>query len=315
MGMRGNAQYCFQDIIGKSSSLEKCKGKAILAARTSSSVLIYGETGTGKEMFVQAIHKGSDRCDRPFIAENCAAIPSTLLESILFGTVKGSFTGAEDRKGLFELAHCGTLYLDELNSMPVGLQGKLLRVLQEGTFSRVGSTTVRKVDVRVIATLNEKPELLLEQGRLRTDLFYRLEVVRIDIPPLRERKEDIPLIVDHLIDKLNKRFNAKIKGLETNALATLVALNWEGNIRELEHTIEGVFNFKQEGLINNQDLSELGINVNSNTQSLKLRMQEIEKTYIKEALIITENNISRAAEFLEIPRQTLQSKLQKYKLL
>ena len=192
-------KYDFIDIIGKNVKILNAKEKASKASLTSSPVLIYGETGTGKELFVQAIHYNSYRKNKPFIAQNCAAIPPNLLEGILFGTIKGSFTGAENREGLFELANGGTLYLDELNSMPLELQPKLLRVLQEGTIRRVGDTNQRNVDVRVIASVNELPEKILEEGSIRKDLYYRLNVVRINIPPLRERKEDIPLLVKYFI--------------------------------------------------------------------------------------------------------------------
>lgn len=311
MGIRGTTKYTFDDIIGKSDIITSCKEKAVKASKTSSPVLVFGETGTGKELFVQAIHNNSSRNKSPFIAQNCAAIPSNLLEAILFGTVRGSFTGAEERKGLFELADGGTLYLDELNSMPMELQGKILRVLQEGTIRRVGSTTVKEVDVRVIASLNEWPELLLKEGKLRSDLYYRLNVVSIEVPSLRQRKEDIPSLIDCFIDKFNKSFKGLISGIDNDALERLILWNFEGNIRELEHIIEGVFNIKLEGLINLMDLKELGFDKSTKYKSLKDRLKEAEKTYILEALTITKYNVSKAAELLKVPRQTLQSKIKR----
>ena len=311
MGIRGTAKYIFDDIIGKSENIIDCKEKAAKASKTSSPVLVYGETGTGKELFVQAIHNNSSRSKKPFIAQNCAAIPSNLLESILFGTVRGSFTGAEDRKGLFELADGGTLYLDELNSMPMELQGKILRVLQEGIIRRVGSINVKKVDVRVIASFNESPEMLLEEGKLRNDLYYRLNVVSINIPTLRQRKEDIPTLIECFIDKFNKSFNGAISGIDVAALEKLILWNFEGNIRELEHIIEGIFNLKLEGSITLEDLKELGFNKPTKFRSLKDRLKEAEKTYILEALTITKYNISKAAELLKVPRQTLQGKIKR----
>jgi arginine utilization regulatory protein len=311
MGIRGTAKYTFDDIIGNSEKMVSCKEKAVKASRTSSPVLVFGETGTGKELFVQAIHNNSSRNKKPFIAQSCAAIPSNLLETILFGTVRGSFTGAEDKKGLFEIADGGTLYLDELNSMPLELQGKILRVLQEGTIRRVGSTTVKEVDVRVIASLNESPELLLEEGKLRNDLYYRLNVVRINIPTLRQRKEDIPALIDCFINKFNKSFNGAIIGVDEAALERLILWNFEGNIRELEHIIEGMFNLKLEGRITLKDLKELGLNKLIKNRALKERLKEAEKAYILEALTITKYNVSKAAELLEVPRQTLQSKIKK----
>jgi arginine utilization regulatory protein len=314
MGIRGKAKYCFQDIIGSSYVLKDCIDRAIKTSKTSSPVLVFGETGTGKELFVQSIHNSSDRKDRVFLAQNCAAIPGGLLESILFGTVKGSFTGSEDRKGIFELADGGTLYLDELNSMPLELQGKLLRVIQERTICRLGSTISRKIDVRLITSSNEYPELLLEKGILRSDLYYRLNVVRIDIPPLRDRKDDIPELVEYFINKFNKSFSANISGFEHLALEKLILHNWEGNIRELENTLESIFNIKNEGLININDLKKVGFSKKNKIISLKQKIDEFEKNYILEILTIADFNVSRAAELLNVPRQTLQSKIKRLKI-
>jgi len=314
MRSKGTAKYNFQHIIGNNDILICCKDKAARASKTTSPILIYGETGTGKELFVQAIHNNSDRNNRPFIAQNCAAIPSNLLEGILFGISKGAFTGAEDKKGIFELANEGTLYLDELNSMPIELQGKLLRVLQDGTIRRLGSSKNRSVDIRFIVSLNEWPELLIEEGKLRKDLFYRLNVVRIDLPPLRNRKEDIPLIIEHFIKKFNEKFHADIDDIEISSLEKLINLDWQGNVRELEHVIEGVFNLKQKGKINDKDLEYLGLNIKNKNMSLKSKIEGIEKTFIKEALIINKYNITKAADFLQVPRQTLQSKIKKYNI-
>lgn len=311
MGIGRTARFTFEDIIGNSSSLLKCKEIAVKASRTASPILIYGETGTGKELFVQAIHNSSTRSGKPFIAQNCAAIPSSLLEAILFGTIKGGFTGAEDRKGLFELADGGTLYLDELNSMPIELQGKILRVLQEGNIRRVGSTIVKSVNVRVIASLNELPEVLLENEKLRRDLYYRLNVVRINIPGLRERKEDIPVLIDFFINRFNKSFNGNVIGIDEDALEKLILWNWEGNIRELEHVIEGVFNLKLQGSITLKDLKEVGLEKSIKLVPLNEKLKELERGYILEALIISKFNVSRAAELLRIPRQTLQSKMKR----
>ncbi|ERI94841.1 arginine utilization regulatory protein RocR family protein [Clostridiales bacterium oral taxon 876 str. F0540] len=311
MGDLGKAKYCFGDIIGISENIKSCINKAQKAANTLSPVLIFGETGTGKELFVQSIHNASARCRNPFIAQNCAAIPSGLLESVLFGTKKGSFTGSEDKKGLFELADTGTLYLDELNSMPFELQGKILRVLQEKVISKVGDNSLKKVDVRVIVSLNECPEYLIEKGTLRKDLYYRLNVVRIDIPPLRNRKEDILCLVEFFIEKFNKSFNASITGIEEEALASLVFWNWDGNVRELEHIIERVFNYKTQGDIAIYDLINSGFKKSKRTKSLYEKVDEFEKTCILEALVAAKSNISKAAELLEIPRQTLQSKMKR----
>lgn len=307
-------RYDFIDIIGNSDTLLKCKEKAYRASKTSSSVLIYGETGTGKELFVQSIHNNSERRNKPFIAQNCAAMPANLLESMLFGTAKGSFTSAENRKGLFEIADGGTLYLDELNSMPIELQAKLLRVLQEGSIRRVGDNNLKYIDVRIIASLNEEPEGIVECGKLRSDLYYRLNVVRIDIPALRKRKEDIPLLINHFINKYNEKFDSSIEGIEKKALDQLIQRQWEGNVRELEHFVERTFNFKKEGLILFEDIEdEFKIKSGKAIIPLRQRLEEVEEDYIKEAMILSDGNVSKAAKLLDIPRQTLQYKIKKIK--
>lgn len=312
MGISRSVPFNFDSIIGKSDEISACKNIAIKASKTSSPVLVYGETGTGKELFVQSIHNASERKNKPFIAENCACIPINLFESTLWGTVKGSFTGADDRKGLFEVANGGTLYLDELNSMPLELQSKLLRVLQEGTIRSVGSSAIKKVDVRVIASINESPEALLKEGKLRSDLFYRLNVVRIDVPSLRNRKEDIPLLVEHFISRFNASFNGNITGITEAALGGLITNKWEGNIRELEHVIEAIFNTKLEGQITIEDLKKLGVFRKRKTLSLNEILEQTERNYIREALVLSHFNITKASEILGIPRQTLQSKIKRF---
>ena len=307
-----SAKYDFIDIAGRSNYILEAKDKANKASKTTSPVLIYGETGTGKELFVQAIHNNSSRRDKPFVPQNCAAIPVNLMEGIFFGTARGGFTGAENKKGLFELASGGTLYLDELNSMPLELQAKILRVIQEGSIRRIGDTESKEVDVRIIASLNEKPERLVERGLLRKDLYYRLNVVRIDLPPLRKRKEDIPLLVSSFINKFNERFKADIQGIHQEALKRLISMQWEGNIRELEHCIEAVFNLRQSGYILPEDLDEISTALmTKEIVPLKEKIAELEEGYINEALAAANNNISEAARLLDIPRQTLQSKLKK----
>jgi transcriptional regulator with PAS, ATPase and Fis domain len=307
------AKYTFDDIVGDSKEIEQVKEIAKKASNSSSPILMYGETGTGKELFVQAIHNHSKRQHKEFIAQNCAAIPEGLLESLLFGSLKGGFTGAESRKGLFEIADGGTLYLDELNSMPLEFQGKLLRTLQEGIIRRVGDTTPKKVDVRIIASINEEPEELLLTGKLRKDLFYRLNVMRIDLPSLRHRKEDIPLLIQFFIKKFNSEFEAKVEGIDEKALEKLILSPWRGNVRQLEHVIEAAFNLRQAGniLIEDLNIQALDISLKQNVSLVK-RLEEAERTYIKEALIISGYNVSKAAKYLDIPRQTLQYKLKKF---
>lgn len=242
-----HATYFFGDILTVNRALQQVKERAALAAKTSSPILVYGETGTGKELLVHAIHNASPRQGEPFLALNCAALPATLLEGILFGTVRGSFTGAGDRAGLFELADKGSLFLDEIQSMPLELQAKLLRVLQEGELLRVGDTRLRQVDVRVIAAMNQSPEVALERRELRQDLYYRINVVRLDLPPLRARKEDIPLLVNHFVDKWNRRFGASITGVSSAVLDVFNRYPWPGNVRELENAIEAAMNLVHQG--------------------------------------------------------------------
>lgn len=268
--------YCFNDILGVSDEINKVKAIGMMACQTSSPVFIYGETGTGKEMMAQAIHCKSIRYKKPFVAQNCSAIPENLLESTFFGVSKGSFTGAVEAEGIFEAVQGGTLYLDELNSMDISFQGKLLRVIQEGELRRLGENKIRKVDVRIIASVSEDPEILIKTNRLRKDLYYRLNVIRIDIPALDERKEDIPLLVNSFISKHNLKLQANIDGITEEALKAIMKKTYDGNVRELEHLIEGAIILKQKGII---DSCDLNIKENLNT-SLKCRLEIMEKKYI-----------------------------------
>lgn len=231
--------YTFESLVGQSRSLVEVIGEARTAARTSSPVMIWGESGTGKEVFAQAIHAESDRRDKPFIPVNCAAIPENLLEGILFGTAKGAYTDAPDKSGLFERADGGTLLLDELNSMPLGLQAKLLRVLQEKRVRRLGSHTEIPVDVRIISILNEAPLHAVEHGVLRRDLFYRLAVVGLAVPPLRLRKDDLTLLARTFIDRSDLCPVPGHIGIADDVIQMFLDYDWPGNIRELLHVIEG----------------------------------------------------------------------------
>lgn len=302
--------YTFMDIIGESSEMLYIKNIAIKASNSSSPVFIYGETGVGKELFVQAIHSASRRKNGPFIAQNCAAVPETLLEGILFGTVRGSFTGSEDRPGLLELADGGTLYLDELNSMPPTLQAKLLRVLQDGLVRRIGDIKEKKVDVRFIASTNINPEECLKRGLIRRDLYYRLNVISINIPELKDRKTDIPLLVNFFIEKYKNRFGKYKIQITEEALDCLINYSWPGNVRELEHIIERILNLKDDDTITIDDLPEQ-IKECSNV-SLEESIERYEKKLIEDALKLSDNNVSLAAKRLKIPRQTLQYKIKKY---
>lgn len=320
--------FHFEDILTNSDRMNQLKERARRAARTSSPVMIYGETGTGKELFVQSIHHASARSTNPFIAQNCAALPASLLESLLFGTTKGSFTGADDRPGLFELADGGTLFLDELNSMPLDLQAKLLRVLQDGQIRRIGGKQSIKVDVRVIAAVNEVPQSLVQRGLMRTDLYYRINVVSFELPPLRQRREDIDLLVRHFLDKFNQQFGMSVRGVSHEVARLFAGYHWPGNVRELEHVVEAAMNMVDTDIIQLEHLPphllERPIDVGeaalqalvppvsmwaSEQQALPDILRTLEERIIADALKTTEGNVQRAARLLGIPRQTLQYKL------
>jgi arginine utilization regulatory protein len=315
------SSYQFTDILTTDPALKSVKTQCYKASRTNSPIMIYGETGTGKEMFVQAIHNESPRANKPFVVQNCAAIPGPLLEGILFGTVKGSFTGAVDRAGVFELADGGTLFLDELNSMPIELQAKLLRAVQEGVVQRIGSSASRKVDVRIISALNETPEKCLSEGLVRQDLFFRLNVVFIELPPLRERKKDIIYLSTHFIKELNASFKKEVTGLTQEAEQFLHHYDWPGNIRELKHAIEHSMNFAETNTLIGIDLlpkhirsSNGNIRENeppkhSSIPPLREALHNYEQQIIQMALKETSGNIQQAAKILQVPRQTLQYKI------
>ena len=236
---RRRGSHSFDEIVGRSEPLRGTLTRIEHVAGTNASVLLLGETGTGKELFARAIHNRSPRNDHPLVKVNCAALPSSLIESELFGHVKGAFTGAlSDKVGRFELADGGTLFLDEIGELDPELQTKLLRVLQEGELEKIGSTKTRKVDVRVIAATNRDLRRSLEDGQFRPDLYYRLAVFPIEIPPLRQRRDDIPLLVWHFITKKRGRLGKTIDAVPTNVLNTLMQYAWPGNVRELENVIE-----------------------------------------------------------------------------
>jgi two-component system response regulator PilR (NtrC family) len=232
-------RYKLDRLLGKSPPMQRVFDTLRKAGPGRASVLLVGESGTGKELAARALHELSQRSDRPFVAINCGAIPESLLESELFGHVKGSFTGAHvDKQGLFEAAHSGTLLLDEVAELPVAMQVKLLRVLQERKVKPVGGVAEREVDVRIVAATNRDLETEVEKGTFRQDLFYRLDVIRIRLPPLRERREDIPLLVDHFVRKFSAEHGRKVAGLDTQAMQALIAYHFPGNVRELENLVE-----------------------------------------------------------------------------
>ncbi len=235
-------RYIFADLIGADPGFLRCVERARAAANSNSPVMISGETGTGKELFAQGIHNFSSRREHPFVAVNCAALPDTLQESLLFGTVRGAFTEAVDKPGLFEEAREGTLFLDELDSMPLGLQAKLLRVLQERKVRRLGSSREIDVNVKVISSLCQDPRESIEEGTLRKDLFYRLGVVVLRLPPLRNRKMDLEALVLHFISKCNRELGTEVQAVSKNVMDLFQTYEWPGNARELEHVIEGAMN-------------------------------------------------------------------------
>lgn len=303
--VRQTASYTFSDIIGSSRKLCDVLAKAALAAHTDSPIMVVGETGTGKELLVQAVHNSSLRSAKPFVAQNCAALPEGILDAILFGSVRGSFTGAQDRPGLFELANGGTLFLDELNAMPSQLQAKLLRVLETGELRRLGDTRTRRVDTRIIAAMSANP-----RDELRQDLYYRLNVVTFSLPPLRERMDDIPILCRHFLGKFNAKLGTRISGISANAETLLKAWPWPGNIRELSNLIEGILNLKSVGVIEADDLPEQIKSLSARTcWDLRQELNRLEAIMVNKAMSMAGGNISEASRLLNIPRQTLQRKL------
>ncbi|MDO9535795.1 MAG: sigma 54-interacting transcriptional regulator [Bacillota bacterium] len=302
----GQAPYTFSSIVGQSESLIQALTIAKKVALTDSTVLLRGESGTGKELFAAAIHNASYRFKRPYIHVNCAAIPDNLLESEFFGYEKGSFTGANQQKiGTFELANEGTLFLDEIGDMDIKLQSKLLQVLQSGQFRRIGATTNTKVNVRVIAATNQKLEQLIEEGKFRQDLYYRLNVVEFLIPPLRDRTEDIPLLVEHFLKKSENIAGKNIKKISDINLNKFQNYSWPGNVRELENVLERMITLSEENVL----LSDIQTDL-SNIPSL----EEMERVMIKKALKKFGNTLNgkkQAAKALEISLTTLYNKLKK----
>ncbi len=329
----------FDALIGEASIFKQAVSKARQASDTPSPIMLFGKTGTGKELFAKSIHNASRRRDKEFVAVNCSAIPENLLEGILFGTAKGAFTGSLDKSGLFEQANGGTLFLDEINSMPVGLQTKLLRVLQERQVRRVGGGQERSIDVKIISAANRNPSECLQRNLMRPDLFYRLAVVYVRIPRLTERLDDMSLLISHFIEKHNQRLNKRISGVSKALMAFFSSYAWPGNIRELEHIIEGGMNFARNGELLTQShlpdyigrlISETVTKapepppepapplvpspVESENGLLHCR-KEFEAKKIQEVLIKTGGNVSRSAGILGISRQSLQYKMKRFNII
>lgn len=326
---KGTADYRFSDLIGASKPFQEAIDIAKKATRSDSPVMICGVTGTGKELVAQSIHNDSRRCEKPFIAQNCAAVPRELMEGLMFGTTKGAFTGAIDRPGIFEQANGGTLLLDELNSLDLTLQAKLLRVLQDGKIRRIGGKTEKELDVRIISAMNISPEMALEKNILRSDLYYRLNVVHVHLPSLQERKSDIPLLVNHFIEKFNSKFGTHVHEISREALQHLHRYYWPGNIRELSHAIEYAFNIIDIGYerlekhhlpahiykISNLQVPEVNRFVpTQGSIDLPNIIEEFERETIFNVFEKNAGNVSRTAKGLGLKRQTLQYKLNKYKI-
>ena len=305
-------------IITKNEEMQRLLKRARDVADSRASIFIQGESGTGKELFARYIHRFSDRRERPFVAINCAALPETLLESELFGHEKGSFTGALSRKrGKFEIADRGTILLDEISEMDYQLQSKLLRVLQEKEIDRLGGTRPRPVDVRVIATTNRNIEDYLEKGKFREDLYYRLNVVPFHLPPLRERREDIPLLAEHFIEKFNRQDKRNVKGMTEGAMMALLRMPWKGNVRELENVIERSVLMCRGDRIDEECLFMFQREKVSCDESFPflpaVSLKEMEKNVIFRALDQTNGNRTHAAEILGISVRTLRNKLKEYR--
>ncbi len=321
LGDKGlRARYQFPDIIHKSKAMDEVIHLAQKYAAVSSNVLIVGETGTGKELVAQSIHNASPRRDQPFVAVNCAALPENLLESELFGYVEGAFTGTMKggKTGLFELANNGVLFLDEISEIPLGFQSKLLRVLQENEIRRVGDDRVISIDVRVIAATNRNLKEQVERGAFRRDLLFRLEILKLYIPPLRRRQEDIPLLFQHFIGQYNQQFGGCIRQISPEALSILEAFPFSGNIRELKNVAERLsVNCKGDSIIKEQQMREAlyprDVEVEPG-KSFLLHSPESEQAHIQQALEECGYNQSQAAKLLGINRSTLWRKMQKYNL-
>jgi arginine utilization regulatory protein len=307
--------YKFEDIITEDPRTIKMISRAMKAAMTDASVLVVGDTGTGKELLVQAIHNSSNRNNKPFIVQNCASLPESLLEGILFGTLKGGFTGSINRPGLFEIANDGTLFLDEINSMPNQLQTKILRVIQDGKFRRIGDTRIREANVRIIAAVNEDPFEAIEKGNLRRDLFYRLNTITLNLNRLTERNGDIEVLTKYFVNKFNKKYFRNVKGITKEVTEIFDNFSWMGNVRELEHVIEGAISLIEGEWITIYDIPEYlkgnKKRIDNSDLNLRKRLSVLEVELIEEAMKVSNGNISKASLLLNIPRQTLQYKLKK----
>jgi len=308
-------RYGFENIIGKSKKMIEVMEQAAKAAETDSNVCIHGESGTGKELIAKSLHLLSSRKDNPFVAVNCAAIPEGLLEGEMFGYEKGAFTGAlRNKRGYFSQAHGGTIFLDEVSEMPESMQVKLLRILQEKQFYPLGGEKPIDVDVRILTATNKDLEDEVKNGRFREDLFYRIYVIPISLPPLRERKEDIPLLADHFIKKYEGKLKKGIKGISTPALQKLLSYPWPGNVRELENTIEYAVAMTTQELIGEDLILQTRSLEEEKLKPLKDAKNEFEKNYVANILSMTGGNVSKAAELAGKYRGDLYDLIKKHDL-
>ena len=307
-------RYRFENIIAKSSKMQRVIEVIKVVSKSNATVLITGESGTGKELVARAIHSQSHRQGKPFVAVSCAALPESLLESELFGHEKGSFTGAyAQKKGKFEFANRGTLFLDEVGEMSANIQVHLLRVLEEKEFTRVGGNEPIKVDVRVISATNKDLKRAIATGEFREDLYYRLNVVTIELPPLRERKEDVPLLAQHFLNKFALENQKEITGFSPEATEFLLGYDWPGNVRELENAIERAVILAKDSLITVADLPQENISL-ARSAPIGKKLKEAEKNHILDVLSETGGNYSEAARTLGITRMTLYNKAREYGL-
>jgi two-component system response regulator GlrR len=309
-------QYDFVNIVARSEKMKRVLEMVSHIAKTESTVYIHGESGTGKELIAKAIHLASERKNGPFVAINCAALPETLLESQLFGHEKGAFTGAvRSTRGLFTQAHAGTLFLDEIGDMPLSIQAKLLRALQERQFYPIGSEKAVAVDVRVIVATRKDLESHVKQGLFREDLFYRIHVIPILVPPLRERKEDIPPLAEHFLNKFSQQMKKEVRGLVPEAMQKLMLHEWPGNVRELEHTVEYAVAMTQQNMITEDFILQTkGVISEEPLKPLKEARDAYEKGYLVHLLEICSGNVSKAAKLAGKYRADFYDLLRKHNL-
>ncbi|MED3552892.1 sigma-54 interaction domain-containing protein [Cytobacillus praedii] len=314
-----SVKYSLDDLLGNSKQIHSLKEKVKMIAASDISVLIRGESGTGKELFAHSIHQLSNRSHQPFVKINCGAIPEHLLESELFGYEEGAFTGAKKggKKGKFQLADGGTLFLDEIGDMPINMQVKLLRALQEGEVESVGSTEPVHVDVRIIAATNRPLEKMMEEKRFREDLFYRINVVPFTIPPLRERMEDVPILMDYFIKKITKKSGKRIMSIDEDVIERFNQYSWPGNIRELENVIEASIHLTNKEVIALESLPDY-LKESSlfpvGKKKLKEIIEETERRILLQSLAKFNNNKLEAAKALGISKSSLYEKLKKYEI-